>query len=91
MQINIVFQHLSLIKTGTVAENNGKTVTEMINHLSAHLFPNFRSVVEIFDMSTYQGIPVLEHSAGLNTRGRNDSDDLKQVLNFTKKNIASPP
>ena len=52
-----MFQHSCLIQTGTIAENNDKTLTEMINALSVHLFPNFRSV---------------EHSVGLNTRGRNE-------------------
>ena len=42
VQINIMFQQSCLIQTGTVAENNHKTLTEMINHLGAHLFPNFR-------------------------------------------------
>ena len=83
MQINIVFQQLSLLQTGTVAEVTDKTVTEIINGLSVHIFPNFRSVVEIFDKSTCQGIPVLEHSVGLNTRG-----GMKQVLNFAKRYVS---
>ena len=41
-----------------------------------------------------QGIPVLEHSVGLNTRGRIDSDGtckniLKQALNFAKSYVAA--
>ena len=75
-----------MIQIGTVAENNDKTVTEMNNHLSEQLYPNFRSVVEIFDKS------ILEHSVRLNTRGRNDRDGtsrnvLKQVLNFCKETL----
>ena len=47
----------------------------MIDCLSVNFFPDFRSIVELFDKTTYQGVPIQESSNGVTTRVQKDDRD----------------
>ena len=88
--INIMLENISSSQAEIVTESYHVHVIERIN-----LFPNFRSIVEIFVKSSYQGVPIIEQSVGVITRERQNDCNLplnnvfKKLLDFGKMYVAA--